>query len=461
MSAFVPVEHHPFGDGEIECVFPTTSVQREILLGAWLGGEDANRAFNECIALRLTGVWHQAAFEAAYRKLVQLHDVLRTKLSADGEWGLVFRTGPERLTHVDLTGLPVDRQESALDALRVNEVTTGFNLEVGPLHRATLVSLHKQLHWLLFSAHHVICDWWTTGVLVRNLGALYRQEVRGESQALEAQRYALYANDEKQREDGEDGRVDLEFWRQALAGYKQDWALPADYPRDHARSYVSRRVDVEWSHDASSALRTLAKQHSCTLTVALLSVLQLWLFLEVAACDVVLGVPSAGQAMFAGKGLAGHCVHLLPVRLKCEPSATIGSLISHCRATVLECLEHRGLTYSRLLEYSVQRRQGLPPLVQLTANVDMGLPALDFDALQVEYATIPRRFDAFELSLNAVTWTPRLTFQAQFNTKHFTEGSVRQWIESWGRLAMIARQYPGIELARLANDAGPDSVARL
>jgi hypothetical protein len=414
-----------------------------------MGGEDANRAFNECVVVEFTGSLDRNAFEAAYHQLVQSHDVLRTTLSADGNWGQVWKLGSGRLTYVDVSSLSPDSRSGALHALRVGEVTTAFELEKGPLHRATLVTLREGEHHFFFSAHHVICDWWTTGVLMRNLGLLYRQHLRGETIALDVQSYAEYALEQKRREDSEEAQAELAFWRETLAGYLQNWSLPSDYTRPLERTYTSRRLDVEWSDDASATLRALAKRHNCTLTVAFLALLQLWLYLKAQAEDVVIGLPSAGQALSAGAGLAGHCTHLLPVRLLCTPDATAASLLTQCKTTMLHLLEHRGVTYSRLLEHAEFRRKGHPPLVQITANIDMGLPALNFASLQVKYATIPRQYDAFELAVNVVAWSSRITVQAQFNTSLFSEATVREWVDEWTKVTKIAFEYPDIELARL------------
>ena len=49
-----------------------------------MGGEDANRAFNECVVVEFTGSLDRNAFEAAYHQLVQLHDVLQVACATNG-----------------------------------------------------------------------------------------------------------------------------------------------------------------------------------------------------------------------------------------------------------------------------------------------------------------------------------------------------------------------------------------
>lgn len=455
MTPFLPVDHHPFTDGELECVFPTTLVQREILVGAWLGGEDANRAFNECLEVELKGPLVREALEAAYRELVQEHDILRTTFNATGAQGLVRARGGATLPFLDLAPLSPEARNVALHAIRSGEATKAFDLNRGPLHRIQLVQVDRDDYRLFFSAHHAICDWWTTGVLMRNLGLHYNRHLGRRTEPFGAPSYARYAIEQKHREESKDAQADLEFWRTTLKGYAPNWSLPIDHQRPTQRTYLSRRVDVAWADAATAALRTLAKKHRCTLTVAFLATLQTWLYLETQALDVIIGVPAAGQVLSSDPNLAGHCVHLLPVRLICTPEMTIASLIQDCKTNLVRVLEHRTLTYSQLLEDASYRSPGRPPLIQMTANVDMGLTPLDFAELSVDYATLPRHYDAFELAINAVARGERLTVQAQFNRALFAERSVRRWIDEWANVAQVAVAYPHLTLKSLG-DVNPD-----
>ncbi len=54
-----------------------------------------------------------------------------------------------------------------------------FDLARGPLLRTTLLRLGSDEHVLLVTMHHVISNGWTIGILVRELGALYRASVEG------------------------------------------------------------------------------------------------------------------------------------------------------------------------------------------------------------------------------------------------------------------------------------------
>ena len=51
--------------------------------------------------------------------------------------------------------------------------------------------------------------------------------------------------------------------------------------------------------------------------------------------DVVVGVPAAGQALLSDEILVGHCVDLLPIRVRWNSETTLSELLSSTKAIVL------------------------------------------------------------------------------------------------------------------------------
>jgi hypothetical protein len=56
---------------------------------------------------------------------------------------------------------------------------TPFDLESGPLLRASIVKLQPREHLLLLDAHHIVSDGWSLGVLLREISASYTASVKG------------------------------------------------------------------------------------------------------------------------------------------------------------------------------------------------------------------------------------------------------------------------------------------
>ena len=75
----------------IETVFPVTESQKEIWLSCFIGGEDANRAYNESVSVKLEGQTNIEFLKQALVELVNRHEALRSAFSPDGKLMIVFK----------------------------------------------------------------------------------------------------------------------------------------------------------------------------------------------------------------------------------------------------------------------------------------------------------------------------------------------------------------------------------
>ena len=100
-----PTEFNPFSGAEILNVIPTTESQMEIWLSCTLGGDDANRAFNESISLKIKGNLNHKAFEEALVSVIYRHEALHSAFSADGSQMIVFKEVPLQYDYINISNL--------------------------------------------------------------------------------------------------------------------------------------------------------------------------------------------------------------------------------------------------------------------------------------------------------------------------------------------------------------------
>ena len=125
------------------------------------------------------------ALEAAFHGVVARHEILRTRFALqDGvpvQWIDVpaaqdhfdFPAHDGRFACHDLRALPAEAARRAADTLLDDAARAPFDLARGPLLRAVLVTLADDEHEWLVSQHHIVTDGWSTGLMARELGALY------------------------------------------------------------------------------------------------------------------------------------------------------------------------------------------------------------------------------------------------------------------------------------------------
>lgn len=133
-------------------------------------------------ALRVRGLLDVTALETALSGLVARHEVLRTAFTA-GDDGTphqeVNAPWPVDVSVHDLRGEgDADAEERAREVLR-SEAKRPFDLTTGRPLRTDVVRLADDDHYLLLTAHHIVSDGWSSGILARELRELYAAALAG------------------------------------------------------------------------------------------------------------------------------------------------------------------------------------------------------------------------------------------------------------------------------------------
>src|SRR5262249_50047510 len=80
-----------------------------------------------------------------------------------------------------------ERREEEAKRIAAEETARPCDLAKGPLLRFNLIRLNGREHIVTFTAHHIITDGWSTGVIFREVAALYGAASRGEPSPLPEQ----------------------------------------------------------------------------------------------------------------------------------------------------------------------------------------------------------------------------------------------------------------------------------
>ena len=139
----------------------------------------------------------------------------------------------------------------------------------------------------------------------------------------------------------------------------------------------------------------------------------------------------AGQAIDGHDALVGHCVNTLPLLFEPDLDRPAALAIEQAQTTLLDALEHQRLTFGSLLrKLRIGRDPSRLPLVSVMFNIDQALDHEDsaFPGLQLEFASNPRRYENFELAINAVQSHGELRLECQYNRELFDGATIRQWL---------------------------------
>ncbi|HEU4873754.1 MAG TPA: AMP-binding protein, partial [Pyrinomonadaceae bacterium] len=219
-------------------------------------------AYNVSLATRIRGEVDLNALRRAFDALVRRHPMLRARFpSRDGGPVCVVSEDVE----IDFEDAANWSEAALRNRLQV-EAWTSFDLENGPLLRVLLFRRSSRECVLLLSAHHIIVDFWSLAVLLRELASLYKAEVEGHPATLPTIRsYSDYVRRETAMLAGPEGERLRTYWLQQLAGELPVLDLPADRARPPVQTYRGASVSTRLDHHLTQRLKGLALSHEATL----------------------------------------------------------------------------------------------------------------------------------------------------------------------------------------------------
>ena len=128
------------------------------------------------------GALDAPALRAALNDLIVRHPALRSTFSEDGGTQFFHPSGRtiELMEH-DFSSLAHNSPSALLplSLIKGAESSIPFDLTNGPLFRIHLVKLSADRHELLFTAHHLVCDGWSFGMILAELAAAYNARKAG------------------------------------------------------------------------------------------------------------------------------------------------------------------------------------------------------------------------------------------------------------------------------------------
>jgi len=411
-------------------------------------------SYNVPAVLEIAGALSPAALRQALEDLAARHEALRTTFREieDHPAQIVAAHLAVPLPLVDLAALPQTARTPEADRLVRDEVLRPFDLTAGPLLRALLVKQNASLHVLALNLHHIVCDGWSLGVLVREMAALYENASSGTPASLPRLpiQYADFAVWQREWLRGDRLEKQLAFWRDGLAGI-EPLRLPTDRPRPTRRGSAGgvRPVVVETADVAR--LQALALQERATLFIVLLAAWEALLGRLAGQDDLAVGTPVANRNHSETAGLIGFFVNTLVLRGDLSGDPTFRELVGRLRGVALAAFAHQDLPFERLVEeLRLGRDPSRTPLFQaLLVLQNAPSPALAAGDLEIRDLAAPTATAKFDLSLSLIELPEGIKGALEFSAELFDGATAARFARAFEILLAAAMSNLELRLSEL------------
>ncbi|WP_157557004.1 non-ribosomal peptide synthetase, partial [Nocardia acidivorans] len=441
---------------------PLSPAQQRMWFLNRFDGESA--AYNIPLAMRLIGALDLAALNAAIADVIARHEVLRTvyPLTESGPVQVIL---PATEAHtLELNPIPVaaDELRSVVDEF----VTDGFDVTAAVPLRARLYAPigTTDEYVLVVVVHHIAADGSSMGPLARDVMTAYSARRAGTAPAwtpLPVQ-YADYAVWQRERLGAEDDprsliSIQLDYWRDALAGLPDQLTLPADRPRPAVVSTAGRAVEFTLSADLHARLTALGRESGATLFMVMHAAYAVLLARLSGSGDIAVGTPVAGRGEDALDDLVGMFVNTLVLRTEVDPAAGFGALLRTVRTADLAAFSHADVSFERLVEVlNPVRSTARHPLFQVGFSFNnVSEEEFALDGLRIGAGEFETGISQFDLHLvlsdryRADGVPAGMAATLTYATALFDEATVAGFAARFQRLLEAAVATPGTPVGAL------------
>ncbi len=389
-------------------------------------------------------------------EVLRRHEVLRTTFELeDGELVQVISGVDARTLPVaDLRDLHKAGRMARADDLTLAEAKKPFNLVEGPLFRASLVRIEDTESLLLMTMHHIVCDGWSLGLLVREVGEIYDAFSHHRPSPLPELpiQYADFASWQQEWLEGADFDRQLDFWKGQLANGVPVLDLATDRPRRGRRPGPGAMQSWLLSRSVGRALKDLCQREDATMYMLLLAAFKTLLHRYTGQEHIVAGSPSANRNQAETEGLIGLFVNVLLLQTDLSGNPSFRELLGRVREATLEAFAHHDVPFERLAdELNLEGRRGNSPLIQVMFIYQAAfMKAAEYP----EFSLSPERSVSpgaiFEMTQSIVERDEGLRLQLEYNTDLFDDATAGRFLEHYRRLIEAVSANPDARLSDLS-----------
>ncbi|MCP4990318.1 MAG: amino acid adenylation domain-containing protein [Colwellia sp.] len=309
------------------------------------------------------------ALERAFQELVKRHESLRTTFrDINGVPGQIIHNDMDfRLeTH------EIKNDINYLDKIVNKEVTRPFDLEKGPLFRASMYCIGENRHVFILNMHHIISDGWSIQIMIREFLSMYNAFCQGHNSTLEPLRiqykdYSAWQNNFLERSEI---NIHREYWIKKFTGEIPVLNLPTDKSRPTVQSFRGDTFSFTIGRETLNELKNIGQGCGASTFITLVAVTKAFLYRYTGQKEIITGSPVAGRDHPDLEHQIGFYVNMIVLKDTVKGDDRFTTLLENVKSTITESFEHQVYPFDILVEeLSLKRDMGRSPLFDVAISM--------------------------------------------------------------------------------------------
>jgi amino acid adenylation domain-containing protein len=426
---------------------------------------DALVAYNIPRAEAFEGELDYEALEAAFKKLTDRHEILRTVFREDEggsirQWINPVNEHPFALKYQDLRHMAAGPQkQELLDELVRQDQQMPFDLSSDSLLRLNLYHVEDKKWVFSYVIHHIISDGWSLNVMIKELMTLYLAYTQGKEDKLPplSIQYKDYAAWQQARLENGQLKDFKEYWLKKLGGELPVLKLMGDRPRPSIKTYNGDKITRIFNKDVVLKLKHVCDSGGATLFMGLLAGLNALLFRYTDQEDIIIGSPIAGREHPDLDDQLGFYLNTLALRTEFSRNDSFEDLLQNVKKVSLDAFDHQAYPFDELINnLALKRDVSRSPLFdvamvfQNTGIAGRDLQPGTMQNLQAGSYTSPMAAGSkFDLSFDFSESGDVLIVHLEFNTDIYDKSTAEHILTHLEQLFASAVDLPSTLVAEL------------
>lgn len=419
--------------------YPVSSAQKRMyLLSHAEGGE---LTYNMTGAMSVEGAIDLDRLTAAFQKLIERHEVLRTSFE-------LYEGEPAQRIHpsVEFTIEQIQAREEEVED-RVLDFIKSFDLTKPPLMRVGLIELTPEKHVLLVDMHHIISDGVSMNILMKDLNQFYEGN-EPDPLPIQYKDYAVWQQTETQRQNIKKQEA---YWLNHFHDEIPVLDMPTDYERPAIRNYEGESFEFLIPTELKQRLSQMEEATGTTLYMILMAAYMILLSKYSGQEDIVVGTPVAGRSHMDVESVVGMFVNTLVIRNHPAGRKTFEDYLNEVKENMLHAYQNQDYPLEELIQHvhlpKDSSRNPLFDTMFVLQNLDQA--ELNLDSLRFTPYKLHHTVAKFDLTLSIQTGQDKHHGLFEYSKKLFMKSRIEALSKDYLHILSAISQQPSIQIEHI------------
>ncbi|WP_255293766.1 non-ribosomal peptide synthetase [Bacillus wiedmannii] len=390
----------------------------------------SSSSYNTAYHVRIKSKLNIQALKSALRFLVKKQPLLRSTFTIKGDEAV-------QVVHENYdSNIEVINASNWSHEKLVNENLKAyrqpFNLIANPAFRVILFEISDSEYVMLFNIHHIITDFMSTGLLVKDLWGFYEELLNNSNYLPDIDpdfRYFEYISWQNDFLQSNKSSQMWSYWKKTLSGDLPVLNLPTDKPRPIVQTFNGSTVKFVIEKELTEAFRAFSKSSRKTLYTVMLTAFKTLLYRYTGQTDILVGTTATARGEERFKDAFGYFINPIVVRSNLSEESTFKTLLERVSKSVYSALSAQNYPFPLLVEkLNPIREANRSPIFQVTFQLINQNMTFDQEKGHsfLEPFEIPQQEGQFDLDVEIIEETECMQGRIVYNTDLFESSTIER-----------------------------------